>query len=219
MNPLIKIQNLKKSYKNGLDETFVFGNLNFEMYPKDAVAICGESGSGKTTLLKIIGSLDSDWNGEVEVCGLSLKNISDKNAENFRLKKIGFVFQTHYFLPQFTILENILLPALPTGLDVEDRALSLLEKAGVLDLKNRFINELSGGQLQRAAVVRALINSPEIMIADEPTGALDEKSAHSLIEFLHELNAEGLSIILSTHSKVLANSMKKILTILDGNLS
>lgn len=179
-----------------------------ELLQGDMLAIMGESGSGKSTLLKIIGAMDFAWQGGVSVCGKNLSGLSEGEAADFRAQKIGFLFQNHFFLPQFTLLENVLMPTLATKKNAKDYAEKLLKKLSVYELKNRFQSEVSGGELQRAALARALINSPELLIADEPTGALDEKNSAQLLELLKELNKETkLSIVLATHSQKLASRL------------
>lgn len=218
MKNTVEIRGLCKSYPDGEKILPVLDGLDLELGRGGSLAIEGESGSGKSTLLRIIGSLDKSFSGSVTVCGEDMKALDDRGTQLFRSKKIGFVFQRHFFLPQFTVLENVLLPSLGTGADASERALFLLESVGVIGLKDRFPGEISGGELQRAAVARALVNSPDLLIADEPSGALDKRNADALMELLQNLNEGGLSIITATHSDRLAKSMKRQCRLEGGTL-
>ncbi|MFZ5939200.1 MAG: ABC transporter ATP-binding protein [Bacteroidota bacterium] len=223
---LLKAEQLTKTYGSPGNNSsrIVLDHLGFEMNAGDTVAITGPSGSGKTTLLNILGSLDRADSGEVY---LSERKYSDMTASDlalFRSARIGFVFQLHHLLPQCTLRENVLIPAMVVR-DKEKRKLSaeradrLMKRLGVWEQRHQKPSELSGGECQRTAVIRALINSPEIIFADEPTGALDEENALGLAELLEEINREEkVSIVMVTHSPTIAARMKTVYELRHGKL-
>jgi ABC-type lipoprotein export system ATPase subunit len=188
------------------------------------MAVVGPSGSGKSTLLNIIGALDRPTSGMVALDGKNLADLEDSELSKIRNQDIGFVFQLHHLLPQCTVLENVLIPTIPLGLNREDknvkiRAQELLEKVGLEQHLHHFPAQLSGGELQRVAVVRALINTPKLVLADEPTGSLDRESSENLGQLLVRLNKEvGMALIVVTHSMELARLMEKVYTLRDGKL-
>ena len=214
---IVEVRGLSKSFKSGAETVEVLKNLELSLTLGKPLAIMGESGAGKSTLLKILGALDCDFSGSASVCGVSLKSLSGDSAADFRALQVGFMFQAHYFLPQFTILENVLLPSVKFGAKTE-RARQLLDRAGVLKLKDRFPSEVSGGELQRAALARALINSPKLLIADEPTGALDEANADNLCGLILELSRSQMGLVLATHSQRLAEQVGNIKRLAGGSL-
>lgn len=214
---IVEVRGLSKSFKSGSETVEVLKNLELSLTLGKPLAIMGESGAGKSTLLKILGALDCDFSGSASVCGVSLKTLSGDSAADFRALQVGFMFQAHYFLPQFTILENVLLPSVKFGAKTE-RARQLLDRVGVLKLKDRFPGEVSGGELQRAALARALINSPKLLIADEPTGALDEANADNLCGLILELSRSQMGLILATHSQRLAEQVGNIKRLAGGSL-
>lgn len=214
---IVEVRGLSKSFKSGAETVEVLKNLELSLTLGKPLAIMGESGAGKSTLLKILGALDCDFSGSASVCGVSLKSLSGDSAADFRALQVGFMFQTHYFLPQFTILENVLLPSVKFGAKTE-RARQLLDRVGVLKLKDRFPGEVSGGELQRAALARALINSPKLLIADEPTGALDEANADNLCGLILELSRSQMGLILATHSQRLTEQVGNIKMLAGGSL-
>lgn len=214
---IVEVRGLSKSFKSGAETVEVLKNLELSLTLGKPLAIMGESGAGKSTLLKILGALDCDFSGSASVCGVSLKTLSGDSAADFRALQVGFMFQAHYFLPQFTILENVLLPSVKFGAKTE-RARQLLDRVGVLKLKDRFPGEVSGGELQRAALARALINSPKLLIADEPTGALDEANADNLCGLILELSRSQMGLILATHSQRLAEQVGNIKRLAGGSL-
>ena len=214
---IVEVRGLSKSFKSGSETVEVLKNLELSLTLGKPLAIMGESGAGKSTLLKILGALDCDFSGSASVCGVSLKSLSGDSAADFRALQVGFMFQAHYFLPQFTILENVLLPSVKFGAKTE-RARQLLDRVGVLKLKDRFPGEVSGGELQRAALARALINSPKLLIADEPTGALDEANADNLCGLILELSSSQMGFILATHSQRLAEQVGNIKRLAGGSL-
>ena len=219
---LLSLSNISKSYPSGSTFRKVLDNLSLEVKKGETIAIVGPSGSGKTTLLNIIGTLDKADTGEMFFERIDLMKMDFNEFPAFRNRKIGMVFQLHHLLPQCTLWENVLIPALPlkskTG-DAEKRAESLLKRTGIWEQRFQKPAELSGGECQRAAVVRALINQPSLILADEPTGALDHENALMLTDLLLELNREqGTALIVVTHSMELASRMDKIYRLLDGKL-
>lgn len=196
-----------------LQDIQVLKDLSLEVSAGESVAVTGPSGSGKSTLLHIMGALDRPTSGEVLFAGRNLAALDDQALSRIRNRQIGFVFQLHYLLPHCTVLENVLVPTIPfsKGPDsrvAEERALRLLEKVGLSDHRDHFPAQLSGGELQRAAVARALINQPLLLLADEPTGSLDKDSSDRLAELLVRLNREeGTTLILVTHALDLAALM------------
>lgn len=207
---LLKIENLTKEYKTKVEDIKIFSNINLTIDKGDLISIQGKSGSGKTTLLNILGLLDTKYDGKVEFFNQS----SYKSLEKLRAKNIGFVFQFHYLLLEFTALENVMLPALAmkesSKNEIRKRAIELLKLVDLEDRINFYPNELSGGQKQRVAIARALINNPSIVLADEPTGNLDEENSKKINDLFIKLNKENAqTIILVTHSQNLANIANK----------
>lgn len=221
---MLNLQNISKSYSSAsqLVDHKVLDQLSLEIQKGESIAIVGPSGSGKTTLLNIIGTLDKADEGSLHFEELDLMQLTAKTQPDFRNRKIGMVFQLHHLLPQCTLWENILIPTLPQKLDdgeAEKRAEKLLKRTGIWEQRFQKPAELSGGECQRAAFVRALINQPSLILADEPTGALDEENAEKLSELLLELNKEmGTSLIVVTHSMKLAEKMDKVYRLQNGKL-
>lgn len=219
---MLKISNLSKSYpQRGL----VLDNLDLEIKEKCSLAITGPSGSGKTTLLNIIGGLLLPDSGKVFFKDSDISLFTADEAAAYRNSNIGFVFQDHLLMPHLTVFENICLPLLASPKNKRnngnsiDYALSLMEKTGILELKNKFPSQISGGEAQRATLVRALINKPSLILADEPTGSLDSANSEVLADVLTDLNKElGTTLIVVTHSKNLAAKMQKQLHIEKGIL-
>lgn len=219
---MLKLSNITKSYLSGTSVRSVLDNLSLELNKGETIAIIGPSGSGKTTLLNIIGTLDKADSGEVIFNGNNLQSMSPDELSAFRNKNVGMVFQLHHLLPQCNVWENVLLPSLPLKLSdgsPEKKAEELLRQTGMWDMRFRKPNSLSGGECQRTAVVRALINNPELILADEPTGALDHENAVRLIDTLIELNNNyNTSLIVVTHSEDIASRMDKVYRLTDGKL-
>jgi ABC-type lipoprotein export system ATPase subunit len=219
---LLSLQNISKSYFSGTTFRKVLDNLSLEVKKVETIAIVGPSGSGKTTLLNIIGTLDRADSGEVLFEGTDLMKMDSTEFPAFRNRKIGIVFQLHHLLPQCTLWENVLIPTLPLKSktnEAEKRAEALLKRTGIWEQRFQKPAELSGGECQRAAVVRALINQPSLILADEPTGALDHENALMLTDLLLELNREqGTALIVVTHSIELASKMGRMYQIKDGKL-
>lgn len=218
---ILSLKDLHKSFQSGESTVLkILSGVSLEVKKGQSIAITGPSGCGKSTLLNIIGTLDKADSGTVELCGTSTANLDEKALAGLRLNKIGFVFQKHHLLPQLTALENVLLPTLkqPSG-DFETYARELLEKVGLKDRTDHRPGQLSGGECQRVALCRSLINKPELLLADEPTGALDAKSSEQLIELLLKLNKEEkLTLITVTHSAELRKKMSIHYTLSEGKL-
>ena len=217
---LLKLEKINKSYSN--DRT-ILDQLDLEVKQGERIAIVGPSGSGKTTLLNLIGTLDRPDSGKMYFENQDLSVFSDQQLASFRNERIGFVFQMHHLLPQLTLLENILLPTLTDkklqGKETLERARILINNMGLDDVAHQKPFELSGGECQRTAVARALINRPGLILADEPTGALDQQSAFNLTDLLVELNQEdGVTLIVVTHSMDVAKKMDRMYKIENGKL-
>ena len=217
---ILKLENVTKIYKTKAEEIKILNNINFEINESDLISIQGKSGSGKTTLLNILGLLDSDFNGNIYIDNKNIKNLS---KTEIRAKNIGFVFQFHYLLPEFTALENVILPGLEnignSKSEIKERAIELLDLVGLKHRLYHYPNELSGGEKQRVAIARALINNPKIILADEPTGNLDEHNSKNINELFLKINKEKKqSIVIVTHSKELADIAKIKYKVEDYNL-
>jgi ABC-type lipoprotein export system ATPase subunit len=223
---LLELKHIEKKFKMppGKGEITVLKDISLNVAEGAAIAVVGPSGSGKTTLLNIIGSLDKPTSGQVNFAGKNLADLSDAELSKTRNLDIGFVFQLHHLLPQCTVLENVLIPTIPfgprkDGSDAERMAKKLLEKVGLGKHLDYFPAQLSGGELQRTAVVRALINKPKLVLADEPTGSLDRESAENLGHLLVKLNKEeGTTLIVVTHSLELAQLMDHVYNLKNGKL-
>ena len=219
---MLSIKNISKSFKQ---RGIVLDNLSLEVEAGETISIMGPSGSGKTTLMNIIGLLDKPDSGDILFKGGSIANFSESESAAYRNTNIGFVFQDHLLLPYMNIHQNIFLPMLATKhskIQLSDKKLyinELMIRAGIYDLKNKYPSQISGGEAQRVALVRALVNKPSILLADEPTGSLDAKNAESMGELLLEMNKEySMTLILATHSIDIANKMSKKLNLVDGKL-
>jgi ABC-type lipoprotein export system ATPase subunit len=225
---LLELNDVHKSYAAPHDtiEIGVLHGLSLQVDDRQTLAILGPSGSGKTTLLNIMGTLDRPTRGRVFFEGQDVSFLSDRQLARMRNRRIGFVFQLHHLLPQCTLLENVLIPTLPSGPHgrgergrIIDRAHSLLKRVGLGNLEQHRPGEISVGQRQRAAVVRALINRPAILLADEPTGSLDADTAQELGDLLVELNREELTaLVVVTHDRSLASRMGTVFSLRNGKL-
>ncbi|MEZ5072364.1 MAG: ABC transporter ATP-binding protein [Bacteroidales bacterium] len=223
---LLQIDQLHKAFGNRADGTHraVLDGLSLELGEGESLAVVGPSGSGKTTLLNMVGGLDHPDGGRILFRGREISAYTGPQLDAYRNRDIGFVFQFHHLLPQCTLLENVLIPTLVIRDKGErrartDRAESLLKRVGVWEHRDRLPGKLSGGECQRAAVVRAMINEPSLLLADEPTGALDRDNVDRLADLLLELNKEhGLSLLVVTHSVELARRMDRSLELKNGKL-
>ena len=215
---VINMNNINKIYSMGSSEFKALDNINLSINKGEYVAIVGPSGAGKSTLMNIIGCLDTPSGGEYILDGLNTK-CSDSKLAEIRNKKIGFIFQNYNLLPKLNVLENVELPLLYLGMssrEIKEKALSALKKVGLETHLKHKPNELSGGQKQRVAIARALVTEPQIILADEPTGALDSKTGREVLNMLEDLNKEGNTIIIITHDKEIAAEAKRMITVRDG---
>lgn len=219
---VLQAEKLGKTYAEGTLRTHVFDGLDFHVDAGETVAILGASGAGKSTLLHLLGGLDTPTAGEVFVAGQKMSALSDAARGQLRNKALGFVYQFHHLLPEFTALENVMLPVLLNGTDVREasqRARGLLESVGLGHRLEHKPGELSGGERQRAAVARALVNKPACMLGDEPTGNLDEKTAATVFDLMLELNrAQRTSLVMVTHDRRLARRLDRVLELHEGKL-
>ncbi|NQU28547.1 MAG: ABC transporter ATP-binding protein [Candidatus Marinimicrobia bacterium] len=218
---ILQAENIVKTYTNGVKRLTVLDGVNLSIGAGDIITIMGPSGSGKSTLLNILGTLDNPTSGTVVIDGNDISAMPDKDISVLRNNYIGFVFQFHHLLPEFTALENILIPLMISGIAKPDRsrALDLLDYVGLTERMDHYPSELSGGERSRIAVLRALINQPRIIFADEPTGNLDEYNASKLIELLKKINTDfEHSIILTTHNPVVAQIGNINLTLEAGKI-
>ncbi len=220
---LVEVRGVSKSFRTGDRKVQVLNEVYLSVAAQQSVAIVGPSGSGKSTLLNLLGTLDQPDQGTIVFDGKNLAMMAGDELARFRNLNIGFVFQSHYLLPHLTVLENVLVPVLAqeseVGEEVLRRATQLLQRVGLADREKHLPGRLSGGERQRAAVVRALINQPRLILADEPTGALDRVSAAEVGRLLLELNREhGITLIVATHSEELAARMDRVLSMENGAL-
>lgn len=223
VKPLIEMKEIIKVYNIGLEsEIEILHGIDLKIYEGEFVAIVGESGSGKSTLMNIIGVLDKQTKGEYYLDGIDIKNANEAEMNVIRNKKIGFVFQNFNLIGRTSALRNVELPMLYAGVPAEQRtkrAKELLSKVGMESRMNHMPNELSGGQKQRVAIARSLVNNPAIILADEPTGALDSETSTMVMNIFNDLNKnQGKTIILITHSKEIAEQCPRIVTIKDGKI-
>lgn len=220
---LLDVRNLKKVYTTrlGSNQVQALSNVNFSVEQGEYVAIMGESGSGKTTLLNILASLDRPTGGEVILNGKNTVDIKEKELSAFRRKNLGFVFQDFNLLDTFSLQDNIFLPLVLSGEkydSMQEKLKPIAKELGIESILGKFPYEVSGGQKQRAAVARALITNPQIILADEPTGALDSKSTDQLLELFSKINGRGQTILMVTHSTKAASKAGRVLFIKDGEV-
>ena len=218
---ILKLTDICKDYQQGREPVRVLKNVNLTVEKGDYLAIMGPSGSGKTTLMNIIGCLDVPTSGEYELDGRNLKDLSDDALAEIRNKHIGFVFQSFHLLPKMDALDNVALPLLYAGVPLKERrarAEEALKKVGLEERIHFLPNQLSGGQCQRVAIARAMVGNPTLLLADEPTGALDSKSGEQIMEIFRQLSQSGMTIIMITHEQAIAERADKCYHILDGEL-
>jgi putative ABC transport system ATP-binding protein len=216
---MLDIKNLNKSYQMGDSSLHVLKGIDLYAKSGEMVAIMGSSGSGKSTLLNIIGILDEADSGEYILDGVEIKDLNEKKAANYRNQFLGFVFQSFNLINYKNAMENVSLPLYYQGLkrkERQEKAMFHLEKVGLKDWAKHLPNELSGGQKQRVAIARALASEPKLLLADEPTGALDTTTSHEIMQFLQQLNDEGKTILLVTHEEDIAKMCKRIVRLRDG---
>jgi len=216
----LRIEGLRKAFRSGATELVLFDKLSFEVSRGEMLAIVGQSGAGKSTLLHILGALERPSAGDVYFGDQSLNSLSDDQAADFRNRKIGYVWQFHYLLPEFTAVENVAMPLLMRGVtksEAENAALAWLDQVGLSARASRRAGELSGGEQQRAALARALITKPEVLLADEPTGDLDGRTSEAVFELISRLHAQQqLSSLIATHNMSFARRCHRVLKLENG---
>ncbi len=218
---ILKLFDICKDYQQGKEPVRVLKNVNLTVEEGEYLAIMGPSGSGKTTLMNIIGCLDVPTSGSYELDGRDLKDLSDDELADIRNQKLGFVFQNFHLLPKMTALDNVALPLLYGGVgqkERRERAAEALKSVGLEERMDFLPNQLSGGQCQRVAIARAMVGKPKLLLADEPTGALDTKAGNQIMEIFRALSNEGMTILMITHEPAIAACADKIYHILDGEL-
>lgn len=219
---LLDMKQIVKIYVTGGEEQIVLDHIDFTVEEGEFVAILGPSGSGKSTMMNIIGCLDVPTSGEYYLNGKKIADMQEKELAHIRNKEIGFIFQSFQLLKRNTVLENVMLPLMYAGLshsEQEKRAKQILKRMGLEEKYHFFPHQLSGGQQQRVAISRAVVTQPSILLADEPTGALDQKTGAEVMALFKELNEEGRTIIMITHDATIAAHAKRIVKILDGKMS
>lgn len=219
---ILELRDIYKEYQQGKMVVPVLKHVNFAMEEGEYTAIMGPSGSGKTTMMNIIGCLDKATSGEFFLDGQDISKCTENEMSDIRLHKIGFVFQSFHLLPKQTALENVEMPltyAKVPKKERRERALAALERVGLAERIDFRPNQLSGGQMQRVAIARAMVNGPKLLLADEPTGALDTKSGAQVMELFRSLNSEGVTVLMITHDPEIASFANRVVTIRDGELS
>lgn len=221
MPPLVELKDVYKIYKMGDSEVHALDGISLTINKGEFVAIIGKSGSGKSTCMNIIGCLDVATHGTYKLNGKDISNYTDDELAEVRNKMLGFIFQQYNLLPKLTLLENVALPLLYAGLSDEEqkeRALASLEKVGLKEKAKNLPSQLSGGQQQRASIARALAGRPSVILADEPTGALDSRTGREVMNFLRKLHEEGNTIVLITHDNSIAAQAERVVRITDGKI-
>ncbi|MCI7492589.1 MAG: ABC transporter ATP-binding protein [Lachnobacterium sp.] len=219
---IIDLRDIYKDYNQGNMPVPVLKDVCLQVEEGEYVAIMGPSGSGKTTLMNIVGLLDTPTKGEYYLDEKAVTNLKEKDLSKLRLNTIGFVFQNFQLMPRESALDNVSLPLIYAGLKKRERhekAMAALEKVGLADRASFKPTQLSGGQKQRVAIARAMVNSPKLLLADEPTGALDSKSGKQIMELFRQLNDEGVTVVMITHDRKVAEQADRIVYIIDGELS
>ncbi len=220
--PLIQLIDIHKIYQMGSTEVRANDGISLEIMEGEFVAIVGKSGSGKSTIMNIIGALDVPTSGKYILKGQDVSKMKSDALAEVRNKTIGFIFQQYNLLAKQSLIENVELPLLYAGVHKKQRkqmAMEALKRVGIEDKWRNFPNQLSGGQQQRGAVARALVGNPSLILADEPTGALDSKTSRELLDFLKQLNEEGNTIVLITHDRSIAEEAERIVTLMDGKIT
>lgn len=221
MTPIIDLRDIYKIYHMGESEVRAADGVSLKIYPGEFVAIVGKSGSGKSTLMNIIGCLDTPTSGEYFLNGEDVSELDDDEQAYIRNKTLGFIFQQYNLISKLNVLENVELSLLYAGITKSKRsqmAKAALERVGLTDKLKNFPNQLSGGQQQRVSIARALAGNPSIILADEPTGALDSKTSREVLDFLKKLNNEGNTIVLITHDNSIAAEARRVVRIMDGKI-
>lgn len=219
---MIEVKGISKVYKMGKEQVVALKDVSLKVDKGEFVAIIGPSGSGKSTLMHLIGGLDSPTIGNVFIEGKDISKLKDKELSKYRNEKIGFVFQAFNLENTQTALENVMMPLIFAGIskkERKERALKALDQVGLSDFVKHKPNEMSGGQRQRVSVARALVNNPEIIFADEPTGNLDSKSGDNIMQLFRDINEKGYTVIMVTHNPVEANKARRVVKIMDGEIT
>lgn len=222
MSEILNMKNIYKSYYMGDDELEVLHDVNLVINSGEFLSILGPSGSGKSTMMNIIGCLDNPTSGKYFLSGKDIEDLNEAEMAAVRNKEIGFVFQSFQLLPRLSALKNVELPLIYSNIPISERkkrAKEMLDKVGLSDKINNLPSQLSGGQQQRVAIARALVTEPTILLADEPTGALDQKTGMQVMELFEKLNRDGRTIIMITHDHNIASHAKRVVNILDGCLT
>ena len=220
--PLIELKDIYKIYHMGSEEVRASDGVSLTICRGEFVAIVGKSGSGKSTLMNIIGALDVPTSGEYYLGGEDVSHMSDNQLAEIRNKMIGFIFQQYNLLPKLNLLENVELPLLYAGLGAserKERAMASLERVGLKEKWKNLPSQLSGGQQQRVSIARALAGSPSLILADEPTGALDSRTSREVLDFLKQLNREGNTIVMITHDNSIAMDARRVVRVFDGKIN
>ena len=220
--PLIELKDIYKIYQMGDEEVHANDGITLTIYKGEFVAIVGKSGSGKSTLMNIIGALDVPTSGSYYLGGEDVSDMTDDQLAQIRNRMIGFIFQQYNLLPKLNLLENVELPLLYAGVGREERrerAMASLERVGLKEKWKNMPNQLSGGQQQRVSIARALAGDPSLILADEPTGALDSRTSREVLDFLKQLNEEGNTIVMITHDNSIAVEAKRVVRIHDGKIN
>ena len=216
------MRNICKSYHMGDEDMQVLSNVNLDIDQGEFLSVLGPSGSGKSTLMNIIGCLDVATSGDYTLCGQVIEDMDEAQLAYVRSHEIGFVFQNHQLLPRLTALKNVELPLIYAGVGPRERrrrATEMLERVGLSDRMEHYPSQLSGGQAQRVAIARAMVSNPSILLADEPTGALDQKTGRQVMTLFRKLNDEGRTIVMITHDTNIARNARRIVHIIDGVLT
>lgn len=218
-NHIIELHNVSKNYTRGVETVHALQEVTLNVSKGDFIAVVGHSGSGKTTMMNIMGCLDHPSSGSVILQGRPIEQASESALTRMRRSAIGFVFQQFFLVPTLTVLENVTLPALFSGNHTNGRSRDLLEMVGLGKRLNHLPGQLSGGEMQRAAIARALVNSPPLVLADEPTGNLDSRNADIIMELFEQLNRDGVTIVLVTHNADIVKHCERTVHIEDGRIS
>ncbi len=220
--PILEVTGLRKAFRSGAAEIVLFDNLSFQLHPGEMLALVGDSGAGKSTLLHVLGALDRPSQGTIRCAGRDIGTLSEDAAAEFRNREIGYVWQFHYLLPEFTALENAAMPLLMRGVqpvEAEKQAAAWLGKVGLDQRAHHRSGELSGGEQQRVALARALITNPKILLADEPTGDLDSRTADAVFELIARLHREHqLTSLIATHNLAFARRCHRVLRLHQGHV-
>jgi len=221
MQTIIQLENIAKTYGSGETEVRALADVNLIIEPGEYCSIMGASGSGKSTVMNVIGCLDRPTSGRYYLDGLDVAQLSDTELAHIRNRKIGFVFQQFHLLPQISALENVMLPMVYAGVSTrerKERSVEALTRVGLANRLNNRPNQLSGGQQQRVAIARAIVNRPVLILADEPTGALDSQTTQEVLNIFTELNASGITVVMVTHEADVARQTKRIVWFRDGKV-